>query len=103
MSEIVTPPFYYEAESRQVRKDIGDLAYPVAQVCNWSEDTHPTGHFIVRACNSHDQLVAALRQIAGITRPQMCMDGSAKVGSPNATGYDFQMIARHALAAVGAA
>lgn len=50
-----------------------------------------------------NQLMAALNEIAAITRPQMCMDGSAVVGSPNATGYDFQLIARAALAAAGVA
>jgi len=57
--------------------------------------------FIVKAMNSHDQLVTALRQIATITKPQMCLDGSAKVGSPNSAGYDFQLIARAALTAAG--
>jgi hypothetical protein len=58
MSQIVTPPYYYDAESRQVRKDIGDIAYPVAQVCNWSDDTDPAGQFIVTACNEHATLKA---------------------------------------------
>jgi hypothetical protein len=60
---------------------------------------HENGNFIAKAANSYEQLVAALRQIAAITKPQMCIDGSAKVGSQNATGYDFQLIARAALAA----
>lgn len=50
---------------------------------------------------THEQLVAALLEIAAIHDPRMCMDGSAKVGSPNATGYDFQLIARAALTAAG--
>lgn len=48
-----------------------------------------------------DGLVKALQDIAGIRKPQMCMDGSSIVGSPNATGYDYAMIARAALAAAG--
>lgn len=50
-----------------------------------------------------DQMVAALTQIAAITKPQICMDGNAIVGSPNATGYNFALIARAALATAGAA
>ena len=48
------------------------------------------------------QMVAALREIAAINNPRVCLDGSAKVGSANAVGYDFQLIARAALAAAGA-
>lgn len=48
------------------------------------------------------RLREVLAEIAAIKKPQMCMDGSAVVGSPNATGYDYQHIARAALAAAGA-
>jgi hypothetical protein len=67
------------------------------------ENIDAIGERIVRACNAHKQLVDALKQISIISRPQMCMDGNAIVGSPNAVAYDFQMIASAALAATGAA
>jgi len=64
-----------------------------------NQRTQHTFEGFAGACNSHDQLVAALREIAAINNPRVCLDGSAKVGSANAVGYDFQLIARAALAA----
>jgi hypothetical protein len=57
---------------------------------------------VLELIGSHEQLVAALREIADIGKPRFCMDGRAKVGSPNSSGYDTQMIARAALAAAEA-
>lgn len=58
--------------------------------------------FIVRACNAHDELVAALREIAQMQPGQPKLDMSAKVGDANAVAFDYQRIARAALARVNA-
>lgn len=58
--------------------------------------------FALRACNSHDELVGALKAILE-TKPQFGMNPRAIVGSPDAVGWNVHAMARAAIAAAGAA
>jgi hypothetical protein len=66
------------------------------------EQVEANAAFIVRAVNSHEQLVTALHQILD-TKPAYGMNPNAVVGSPHAIGWNVHDIARAALAAAEAA
>ncbi|WUR15675.1 hypothetical protein E7V67_011400 [[Empedobacter] haloabium] len=66
------------------------------------EEMHANAEFIVRACNAHDHLVAALQTILA-TKPQYGMNPQAIVGSPHGIDWNVHAIAREALDAAGAA